>query len=153
MRNFSYLLPGVLAGADRPTGISDLKRLHDEGIRVLVTVMDIPLDEKDVRQAGLEYHHFPVPDYGTPTLEQLQTFVGLVNQNRVVDRPVAVHCYMGWGRTGTFLAAFLISEGWTADAAIQEVRDKRPGSIETFGQEQILHLYETEQRGKTNKGS
>jgi atypical dual specificity phosphatase len=49
---------------------------------------------------------------------------------------------MGWGRTGTLLAAYLVSEGMSADEAIYQVRKKRPGSIETFGQEQILHIYE-----------
>ncbi|MFW9984697.1 MAG: dual specificity protein phosphatase family protein [Candidatus Odinarchaeota archaeon] len=141
MLNFSYLIPGVLAGSSMPRGRQDLERLMDEGIEVLVTAMEESLNEDLVKDVGLEYHYYPVAPYGTPTLQQINDFVALVNTNRVKNRPVAIHCYMGWGRTGTLLAAYLISEGMNAEEAIYEVRDKRSGSIETRGQEKILHRY------------
>ncbi len=141
MENFSYLIPDVLAGANRPQGKKDLEYLASRGIKVLVTVMEDSLNERIVVEAGLEYHIFPVLPYGTPSLQQLNKFIELINTNRRKNRPVAVHCFMGWGRTGTFLAAYLISEGMSADEAINEVREKRPGSIETYGQEQILHIF------------
>ncbi|MFX0079800.1 MAG: dual specificity protein phosphatase family protein [Candidatus Hermodarchaeota archaeon] len=141
MLNFSYLIPGVLAGASMPRGRQDLERLVDEGIEVLVTAMEESLDENFVNDVGLEYHYYPVPPFGTPTLQQINEFVALVNTNRAKNRPVAIHCFMGWGRTGTLLAAYLISEGMSADEAINEVREKRSGSIETRGQEQILYRY------------
>jgi atypical dual specificity phosphatase len=141
MLNFSYLIPGVLAGSSMPRGRQDLERLVDEGIEVLVTAMEESLNEDLVKDVGLEYHYYPVPPYGTPTLQQINGFVELVNTNRVMNRPVAIHCFMGWGRTGTLLAAYLISEGMNADEAINEVREKRSGSIETRGQEQILYRY------------
>jgi atypical dual specificity phosphatase len=142
MRNFSYLIPGVLAGANMPRGKDDLIYLVKKGIKVLVTAMEDSLNEQMVKAAGLEYHYFPVLPYGTPSLQQIDEFVELVNYNRRKNRPVAVHCYMGWGRTGTFLAAYLISEGMSATNAIDEVRTKRPSSIETGGQEQVLFIYE-----------
>jgi atypical dual specificity phosphatase len=141
MLNFSYLIPRILAGSSMPRGRQDLQRLVDEGIKVLVTAMEESLNEDVVKDVGLEYHYYPVPPYGTPSLQQIKDFVELVNTNRTKNRPVAVHCFMGWGRTGTLLAAYLISEGMTADEAIVEVREKRPGSIETHGQIQILHTH------------
>ncbi len=142
MLNFSYLIPDVLAGSSMPRGREDLEHLINFGIKVLVTAMEESLDEALVKQVGLEYHYYPVPPYGTPTLQQLNDFVALVNINRVKNQPVAIHCFMGWGRTGTLLAAYLISEGASADEAILEVREKRPNSIETYEQEQILHTFE-----------
>jgi atypical dual specificity phosphatase len=142
MRNFSYLIPGILAGANMPRGRSDLEYIAKQGIKILVTAMEDSLDEDMVKGAGLEYHYFPVLPYGTPSLQQIDEFVELVNQNRQKNHPVAVHCYMGWGRTGTLLAAYLISEGMSANDAIDEVRKKRPGSIETGGQEQVLFIYQ-----------
>lgn len=141
MLNFSYLIPGVLAGSSMPRGRKDLERLVDEGIKVLITAMEESLNEALVKEVGLKYHYLPVPPFGTPTLQQINNFVDLVNTNRAKNRPVAVHCYMGWGRTGTLLAAYLISEGMSADEAINEVREKRSGSIETHGQERILYRY------------
>ena len=125
-----------------PRGKDDLTYIAKQGIKVLVTAMEDSLDEDMVKAAGLEYHYFPVLPYGTPSLQQIDEFVDLVNQNRKKNRPVAVHCYMGWGRTGTFLGAYLVSEGISASDAIDEVRKKRPGSIETGGQEQVLFIYQ-----------
>ncbi|MFX0168621.1 MAG: dual specificity protein phosphatase family protein [Candidatus Hodarchaeota archaeon] len=142
MHNFSYLIPGVLAGASKPRGKQDLTYLAMQGIKVLVTAMEDSLDEEAVKTTGLEYHYFPVLPYGTPSLQQINEFVELVNKNRTRNRPVAVHCFMGWGRTGTLLGAYLVSEGLSASDAIDEVRKKRPGSIETSGQEQVLYIYE-----------
>jgi atypical dual specificity phosphatase len=142
MFNFSYIIPGVLAGSSFPRRREDLERLVKEGIQVLVTAMEHTLDEALVKAVGIEYHYFAVLPYGTPSLSDINRFVNLVNENRSKNRPVAVHCWMGWGRTGTFLAAYLISEGMSADEAIYQVREKRPNSIETFGQEQFLHIYE-----------
>ncbi len=142
MLNFSYIIPGVLAGSSFPHGQEDLERLVKEGIQVLVTAMEHTIDEELVKVLGLEYHYFPVLPYGTPSLTDINQFVDLVNKSREKHRPVAVHCWMGWGRTGTFLAAYLISQGMSADEAIYRVREKRPNSIETFGQEQFLHIYE-----------
>jgi atypical dual specificity phosphatase len=141
MQNFSWLIPDVLAGADRPSKLQDLQLLVKEGVRVLVTVMLECLNDDMIRATGLEYHHIPVREFGTPTLDQLQKFVTLVEKNRAQNRPVAVHCFAGWGRTGTFLAAYLISQGTTVKDAILEVRQKRPYSIETRGQEQVLELF------------
>jgi atypical dual specificity phosphatase len=45
------------------------------------------------------------------------------------------------GRTGTALAAYMVSEGLSAAEAISFIRTVRPGSIETRAQEQAIEEY------------
>lgn len=64
--------------------------------------------------------------------------------------PVGMHCWGGYGRTGTMTASYLIYTRRDTDAAkknsyvndiIDETRKMRHGSIETRDQEEVLHDY------------
>jgi len=55
---------------------------------------------------------------------------------------VAVHCRFGLGRVGTMLACYLVkTTNCSAAEAISIVRRKRPGSIETRGQEKLVQEF------------
>ena len=56
-------------------------------------------------------------------------------------RTVGVSCGAGLGRTGTILACYLVTQGYDADAAINQIRKNRPGSIETQEQEDAIKAY------------
>lgn len=50
-----------------------------------------------------------------------------------------MHCMLGHGRTGTMLACYLAKvQKMSGGDAIQEIRRLRPGSIETWEQEQAV---------------
>ena len=64
-------------------------------------------------------------------------------------QPVGVHCAMGRGRTGTMLACYLVArEGYSGDAAIEESRKRRRGSIETRTQEKAVRDFADYLKGK-----
>jgi len=53
-----------------------------------------------------------------------------------------VHCLAGLGRTGTLLACYLVKyQKTSADDAIQKVREERPGSIQSYPQEEMIFQF------------
>ena len=151
--NFSWLLPGQLAGAGQLGGwgykadgcqaqlAEDLDWLANQGIRALVSLTEEPLYEETIRSRAMSYLHLPVEDMHIPNLAGVSAFVGFVDQALGETRPVVVHCRAGLGRTGTMLACYLVHKGGDAQAALAEVRSKRPGSVETLGQEHLVREY------------
>ncbi|HEY8504425.1 MAG TPA: dual specificity protein phosphatase family protein, partial [Gemmataceae bacterium] len=94
-----------------------------------------------VEDAGLLVVHVPVPDMEAPTPEQLARCVSAIRKANEAGMGVAVHCTAGLGRTGSILAAYLVSKGLSAEEAMTQVRELRPGSIETEAQEEAIQAY------------
>ena len=136
MMNFSWLRKARVAGMALPRP-EDYATLHEAGVRAVLTLTEEP-PLGDPTEYGLASLHVPLVDFGTPTQEHLAASVAWIAEQLDADRPVAVHCLAGQGRTGTVLAAWLVSEGMDAKDAVDEVRRLRPGSIETAGQVQAI---------------
>jgi len=131
--NFSWLVDGAVAGMARPRAI-DAEWLRAHGITAILSLtMDPPEGFED-----WEVLHCPIPDMTPPSLDQLMQAVGFMAEAVRQGGAVVTHCTAGIGRTGTVLAAFLVAGGLGAEDAIRAVRDARPGSIETLGQEAVV---------------
>ncbi len=143
---FSWIDEPSLAAMPRPYSQADLVWLRSQGIDVLLTLTEYPLPKAWVDEAGLMAVHLPVPDFEAPTQEQLRQAVATIQNSRLGNMGVAVHCAAGRGRTGTVIAAYLVSQGATAAEAIQNVRSLRPGSIETREQEEAIFTWARSQQ-------
>ena len=145
--NFSFVIPGQVAGMARPglnsPLVEDLAFLRHQGIRAILSVSETPLEENLVHGNGFSYLHVPIDDFTAPTLEKVEKCVDFIERMvSIEDRPVVVHCGAGCGRTGTILACYWVSGGTSADEAIQMVRSSRPCSIETESQKALIYQYE-----------
>ena len=92
----------------------------------------------EVEARGMTWLHAPIVDLSVPDLkfERRWLVIGHVVRTalRKGDR-VVVHCRGGRGRAGMIAARLLVEFGADAGAAIARVRQARPGTIETAGQE------------------
>ena len=139
--NFSWLIEGKLAGSAIPTSFEEIKWLVDGGVKSIVTVREESLDDDWIK--NINYLHIHSNDMGVPEFEDLVKAVDFIHQRITNNEPVMVHCLAGLGRTGTILACYLIKyQKLSADDSIQKVRESRPGSIQSFPQEEIIFQFE-----------
>ena len=79
---------------------------------------------------------------GVPEFDDLTQAIDFIHSRITNNEPVMVHCLAGLGRTGTLLACYLIKhQKMSADKAIQKIREERPGSIQSFTQEEIIFQF------------
>lgn len=147
---FSWVRSGQLAGMPKPGGRQpledDLAVLEAEGVEVLFSLTETPTSSEAAAAHGIELIHMPVKDFTAPSQRQLFSFLQQAEAAIEDGKSVGVHCLGGHGRTGTFLAAWFIHEGMSADEALSEIRRLRPGSVETATQEQALQELEQQLR-------
>ena len=150
--NFSWVIEGKLAGHQAPLSEEDLLWLKKQGILSLVRMVEkikTEVTSPQVLRHGFRDCYEPVPDFHSPRLTQINKIIRFITVSLSDGRPVGVSCWAGLGRTGTILACFLVSQGYSAGTAIYQVRAKRPGSIETMSQEEAVKAY-AEQVGLSN---
>jgi atypical dual specificity phosphatase len=144
VENFSWFVAGKIAASGRPHFDDDFGWLRKQGICAIVSLTERSLQqEKSVRHKvnDFVYRHIPIRDETAPIPAQIDAFIAFVEEMIAQDKPVLVHCAGGYGRTGTMLACYLVSQGWRADDAIREVCARRPGSIAAKVQEECVRAY------------
>jgi atypical dual specificity phosphatase len=140
-QGFSWVERPLLAALARPGSPEDLQWLRQQGIEVLLTLTEDRLYRDWTNDVGLLVYHEPLEDMEPPTQDQLDRCVSAITRAVEKNMAVAVHCGAGLGRTGVVLAAYMVSRGLSAPAAIARVRKLRPHSIETTEQAEAVEQY------------
>ncbi|HJZ85920.1 MAG TPA: dual specificity protein phosphatase family protein [Polyangia bacterium] len=144
--SFAWLLPGVVAGGPHPDRLGGLQALlgylRRARIGAILSVFEEPLDTGELERLRIRYLWQPTPNFTPPP--DLGAACAFIDQAREAGAATLVHCWMGWGRTGTVLAAYLLHRGLceTALEAVTRVReDYNPNAVESPSQMAALRHF------------
>ena len=138
---FSWVIKNKLAGSALPQSIGAVQWVISQGIKSIVTIREEPLTDEWTKDVN--YLHILSNDMGVPEFDDLIHTVDFIHMRITNNEPVLVHCLAGLGRTGTILACYLVKyQNTSAEEAIQRVREERPGSIQSYPQEEIIFRFE-----------
>ena len=121
VKNFGCVNENLYRGAQPKE--QDYADLAAMGIK---TVVDLQRDattpeQQQVEAQGMKFFRIPMSDKTTPTSEQAELFLKIVNDP--ANQPVFVHCAGGRHRTGAMTAIYRITrDGWSADQAFLEMK-------------------------------
>ncbi|CAG9863166.1 unnamed protein product [Phyllotreta striolata] len=105
--NFSWIVEDQLAAMAFPNSLANLEYLYQNNIKHLITLSDDfvpPVDE----YKKIEWTLIPVEEFRPPSLEDIETFMGICQESFAKNQAVGVHCRQGRGRTGVMAACFLV---------------------------------------------
>lgn len=150
--NFSWVIPGKLAGSSRPGGyridvdeyvLADLTEMHHKGVRVLISLNPMAEEFGELcKRAHLQWCYFPINDFSVPAdKESFRQLVASAIEHMEHDRPVCVHCQAGIGRTGLLLTCILgVYLKLDAKKALDAVRKSRL-ALDTEFQEAFVYEF------------
>ena len=138
---FSWLIENKLAGSGIPTSIDEVQWVIKQGVKSIVTIREESLDESWIKDVN--YLHVLSNDMSVPEFDDLVHAVDFIHSRITNNEPVLVHCLAGMGRTGVILACYLVKyQKMSASEATEKVREERPGSIQSYPQEEIVFRFE-----------
>jgi len=138
---FSWVIENKLAGSGIPTSIDEVQWIIEQGVKSIVTIREEPLADNWIKDVN--YLHVISNDMGVPEFNDLIHAVDFIHRRITNKEPVLVHCLAGMGRTGVVLACYLVKyQNMSADEATQKIREERPGSIQSYPQEEIIFRFE-----------
>lgn len=129
----------------------DIKNIQQQGVTHIITLItDNEFSRYGVEDlmseytnAGLIVKRLPIADQGVCTIAEMDSLLDWTQHELKEGANIMVHCVGGLGRTGIVAASFLIQQGLSSQAAIDEVRKIRSKRcIESDVQELFIYKYQ-----------
>jgi len=131
-----------LAVGPAPLSYDDLTVIRNAGIAAIVNLGSEIAELSTIeRESGFEVFFLPVEDDAAPDAAELETALQWLDEALYLDKKVLVHCRFGMGRTGTFVASYLIRRGFGLKLAEKQLKGVR--SVPTsYAQWRLLRSYQ-----------
>tara|TARA_B100000029_G_scaffold443313_1_gene462302 strand:- start:213 stop:740 length:528 start_codon:yes stop_codon:yes gene_type:complete len=133
--------------------LKDLKNFNSLSCNIILTLVEDSEIEKlcdkkyfvhQIYSNDLKWIHMPIVDLKAPDhifMDKWQVTKTLLKNDLAEGKNIVIHCMGGKGRSGTIAAILLIEFGENNKKAIELVRQKRKGAIETKEQEDFILSY------------
>lgn len=127
---FTWIIRGKMAASWWPDS-SVFERYKNEGVKTVVNCSEF--DNKQDVPKEFNYFHISIPDFGTPTVAQLERFLKITNESDTKKAPIVVHCVAGCGRTGIMIVAWAAYNGFIPKGTdpVSWIRKRRSCCLET----------------------
>ena len=105
---------------------------------------DKTLFVKNIYDHKLHWYHLPIYDMGAPDKDfkyKWETTKVLLKNELIDGKNIVLHCRGGKGRAGTIAAILLLEFNYNKEEAINIVRSRRKGAIESKAQEDFIYSY------------
>ena len=126
-----WIDPNILAAGSIPFGVDDIYSLHEQDIKVIVSLTSHPLTvSREITpllfdELGMIYYHSPIRDHYPPSHKQARKILQFIEQQKAQSRKIFIHCHAGVGRTGTMLHAYFLGQSLSLSEAKSRVKSTR----------------------------
>jgi atypical dual specificity phosphatase len=138
IENLWWVIPGKLAGVRKPTA-AELDELQSVGIGAIVSVIHDKSNLELYQRENIPYLWLPIQMASSPSRSQIVELTNFVDRYHRQGVGIAVHCTGGLHRTGTMLAAYLILNGSSYEAAMQTIETANSQAVLEQAQSVFLH--------------
>ena len=142
---YTYRVHGRLLAGKYPPGENErslragLRQLLDAGVTLFLDLTEegekalpsyVPALRAEAKARGhmVEHRRMPIPDFETPTADQMRDILDALDTALAGGHTAYVHCYAGLGRTGTVVGCYLVRHGRSGQEALGELIRLRQGT-------------------------
>ena len=130
-----------LATGYAPMSYEELDAIREQGITAIVNLCGEFCDLHQVEEStGFEVYFLPVEDECAPDLAAMEKALDWLDEALYLNKKVLVHCRLGHGRTGTFIAAYLLRRGFDFHLAEKTMKGRHANPA-TYQQRSFLKKY------------